>query len=1567
MLGSNQNAFEVLSNEDGMSSDPDITVTGEDAEEVETENFGFLALNGDVKVKLFPDTFPESSIPISSASLFTIASKKGVFAAAGPSTFILGTTESLRKAFTAAPAGSTKVNYNPTLSLPLPTPISHIVFNSSEEYLILGASSGGVAVYSTQSLGSPNNQAKPLFEVGTHGLALREIKPNPSDVIAELIAVVTQNGDLRIMKLGQQAFVPGKSGEVLKTRISTVAWSQRGKQIICGLTDGSCAQLTPDGDERATIPRPPGLTDHYVSHVTWLENNLFLIGLTPIPSNPREPNNDSIFYIFSRTSNTEGFRFQKLPDPTPPFGMTSRQAYFFCGEIKHWHPHLQDALVLANTSSADIGLITRFTAAINNVPEGTFTVTTIANDSRRAALPLGDQDMTDTSPIGVALDLSSRENVPRPITGEEPEETGPLPIFMVLNNESLVSAWHIVYDDAVRNNCEYSQLAVVKEKQAPYVQPEAKVSAFNTGTGSKIGGDIKPFAAPGIAPAFGQPTLPAKPTFGQLAFGRPAFEQQAAVGQSGWGAAPSTPTASSAPEFGTSSFGSTAPPSIGGTTLPSSSGFGKFASAGSFASMAASTTAGSGPAWAKGLGSNTTSSSTFGGLGPLNDSRSSFGGLQRSGSEGAFGSAAVPLKIHSTFQADKAGDMSSTPDNQGGLFGGFGPSLGGALGVDSTLSVPDADMDAESPMVATPVDKEEDMQSTPSEPSTPPQVRPAAPGAPKPGLFGDFRASKPAPAFASTAVTTTAPKSPPPAPLPPSPVAERKSTPESPPVPLDAPLPPGSVSKTTKEEIPDLPLPQMHGDKFKDDQSKIEDKEVPKNVFLQKPSLGPFSSAAGEKNPFVNTAAFGKPSITSSPLSWTSEGSLLGTSAPSSTVGKPTPLAPAFSSSIKAPTPGLFSQPKPDSPAGSPTPADKPALSSSPSTAPPKSPLGVSDGMPAPESLSAPLQSAFATTTQPLPPLDEGSLLSTSPAVRKDTKAGGSVFDSPPAELTGGIFAGLSKKKPVKSDRVDKTEIKQALSSRISVTPATKSTLGKKPEVGKKLDLGRAKTTLVNRMHRFGTGKSMKPSPLSRRALEDEDEDKDEEDLEEEDEVEEEGEGDNDEDYEEIESEVDEPEEEEEDEEKPASKAAIGDLKLKKPKSAFGDTKPTSAIGNLKQESASVLGHKVPAQLLPKPAASTPEQELAPRVTTPAPPAPPPEYEDERIRNILHSEIPVEPNPATPVFAQNDKIVEASPDDSFEAIYDKAYESCNVMVNSIGLLARNMEAYVSAHSKAPDELKHIRYRPVHQLTEVDEWRLSELAYVGLMMSKARHVHEIIVNGGEVLNESINDLTKGILRCKCVTHPGVQRVILNSLLVQTKASELARLERVVTDPKGAAAAQAHYLPPEQALQQRELRNKLATVQYQLEEAEKSVTMLKAHVVARDRGKSGGRVKPPTVEAVRNTILKLMTLVERKNSDVEYLGELLRRLKAKQAFGGGSMYEESSFMRTTMMAIGTPAREKARAVENVGAEGSRAALRMGLHSDELELEEVKEEITARRQMGDKLRKAMKLVGTRVTNVA
>lgn len=54
-------------------------------------------------------------------------------------------------------------------------------------------------------------------------------------------------------------------------------------------------------------------------------------------------------------------------------------------------------------------------------------------------------------------------------------------------------------------------------------------------------------------------------------------------------------------------------------------------------------------------------------------------------------------------------------------------------------------------------------------------------------------------------------------------------------------------------------------------------------------------------------------------------------------------------------------------------------------------------------------------------------------------------------------------------------------------------------------------------------------------------------------------------------------------------------------------------------------------------------------------------------------------------------------------------------------------------------------------------------------------------------------------------------------------------------------------------------------------------MKAKIAARDRHRASAKVQPPTVEAVRNTILKLTDMVERKNADVEYLQEKVRRIR------------------------------------------------------------------------------------------
>ena len=160
------------------------------------------------------------------------------------------------------------------------------------------------------------------------------------------------------------------------------------------------------------------------------------------------------------------------------------------------------------------------------------------------------------------------------------------------------------------------------------------------------------------------------------------------------------------------------------------------------------------------------------------------------------------------------------------------------------------------------------------------------------------------------------------------------------------------------------------------------------------------------------------------------------------------------------------------------------------------------------------------------------------------------------------------------------------------------------------------------------------------------------------------------------------------------------------------------------------------------------------------------------------------------------------------------------------------------------------------------------------------------------------------------------------------------------------------------------------------------MLKALIANRDRGKSGGKVKPPTVEAVRNTILKLTGMVERKAGDVAYLGELVRRLEARSNLAMGDGFETSPFQTRTTVIIGTPRGRKGKGVEGRDPEdgsdvteqdvgGGGASRKFGFAHGaggaifgEFEMDEAREDLEAKRQMGKKLRKAMKLAGARVT---
>lgn len=204
----------------------------------------------------------------------SVASQKGLLAAAGPNAVVVAIIDSVRKAFEAPKSGESNIRpFQPQLTLPMPMRVSQVAFTSDENYLVLSAESGGgLAVYEVQSI--LNGSTNSAFEMPTNSASVRALIPNPTPEKAELIAVVTTDGKLLMANIKERNFVAGSTGQILKDGVSCISWSTRGKQLVAGLGDGTAFQLTPEGEGKAEIPRPPSVDPNHHGKYTLLKELL---------------------------------------------------------------------------------------------------------------------------------------------------------------------------------------------------------------------------------------------------------------------------------------------------------------------------------------------------------------------------------------------------------------------------------------------------------------------------------------------------------------------------------------------------------------------------------------------------------------------------------------------------------------------------------------------------------------------------------------------------------------------------------------------------------------------------------------------------------------------------------------------------------------------------------------------------------------------------------------------------------------------------------------------------------------------------------------------------------------------------------------------------------------------------------------------------------------------------------------------------------------------------------------------------------------------------------------------
>lgn len=353
-------------------------------------------------------------------------------------------------------------------------------------------------------------------------------------------------------------------------------------------------------------------------------------------------------------------------------------AYQFIVRLRDYKPNFKDVLIVASTASSEIGLIIRSEKQLEEgVPPGTFALAGLTDDTKRASVPLADtQD--DTSVIGFAANLSSSENVSRPIPEEEISESAtPLPGLFLLNNEGVLSSWWFIYAEAIRQNIPYSGLVSATQPSQMSSQPVPAPSASAPTHQQPSFGSPSQFGTSGFGKPSGASTFGSPSTMGATAFGKPSFGSPSGLGGSaapafgkpsfGTGTAFGQSSALGQPSFGQSGFGaaSTSSP-FGQTSTPGKSllGPGSGTSGGGFSSF--STGAGGGG---------------FAGFAAAKPGESPFA---KASGDNAFAKASAPSPFGTKLSSDTAFPPAQTQQvkNPFGSAGGF--VLGSSFKADGT-------------------------------------------------------------------------------------------------------------------------------------------------------------------------------------------------------------------------------------------------------------------------------------------------------------------------------------------------------------------------------------------------------------------------------------------------------------------------------------------------------------------------------------------------------------------------------------------------------------------------------------------------------------------------------------------------------------------------------------------------------------------------------------------------------------------------------------------------------------------------------------------------------------------
>ncbi len=1140
--------------------------------------------------------------------------------------------------------------------------------------------------------------------------------------------------------------------------------------------------------------------------------------------------------------------------------------------LKNFPPNLTDAIIVASTVSVDVGLITRSkTPLSSDFPaekvSNVFTTTMMADDSRRAQLPMT-EDLTDTSAIGVSLDLSSKDKVLRPLPKEEHDTSpGPLPALMILNHEGILSTWWIVYAESIRQGTSFPGLAAVAASQpqqqatgspfgVPLNKPTAPALGATSTPGSTFGGP-SPFGK-ASSPWVASTTTPATTQTGGATFGQPSFGSSTPIGAASQGAA-----------FGAAGGLGSRPSPWGTPSGTAPAGFGSSASivankspfatgtAGSFFGSSASIVANKSPfatsTAGNVFGSNASTSSQFptsGGFASFASKPSGF--LTNNSTESAIGKTpsalsfasdmgtdtsfgATPKKdaepaktvigggtfqLGSTFKGDgSAANDGPRPssDKLDSVSRGFFGDLGEARGDTGTPQIKDADMDEDdenAPAKSTTYSPESEKEVTT------PVAKPAAPKFQWPsqppstgGLFSTQAQSKITPAAVESSQPTSSTFGKP------TPIPKPVTT-----TPKDSPKKPEQAALASIETSPKVKEEPQSDD---DDISPLNETEAAPPEGYDTLDTPPASKTQDPPLPPESTSK-----TTYAP----------GDSSSSSKSSDDAPLPPDFlpaKSKLKEVESAQEQQPALPSEEDDGGSFEEGGDSGEDAEGSDEGREGLDD------------EGSGVDVAQEISPTDHEK----SPQITPESSFGAALDKTPP----GGLFSRITrpqdgqKAKPLFGE-VGKATVPYLPPPKQQESPRSPSPVRSSHILGDSLRPETARSVSA-------------PGPFK----------------------------------------------------------ALDNRKQKLSQLAVPSKPQPSAQELRKQEQ-----ERLAAQQAKR--AAEEEQDLSDR-------------EDERVREELATEV-IPTKTLDPFLAHQDYIGDIDKP-GIPGQIERVYRDINSMIDTLGLNARSLKAFVKGH----EQLYKDGGRERADL-EDDDWCLIEIAE---LIKIENDISEQLAEGKtqdvpEKLNEC-RELRRGIAA------------------LRAKGNDIGRIIDTRSDPQAIESARSAPLRLDQSTQQYELRKKVTRFQKLLAEAEENITMLRAQLASREGTNGRGPpLKQPTVEAVTNTIAKMTSIVEKKSLDIDVLENQMRHLRfssvASQSSREGSPFPPMSSRKKANSKLGASVLQNGRSYSPELSRSVRASPAKSV--TEVPPEEVqlyRERAQRRREVNEIMREAFSKTGPKI----